>query len=435
MSSTPAADQPLVSSPEARNTRRKICILGASLDVGNRGVQALAVSLVRLSLERWPAAELSFLYEHDSGGTRQLIFGDGRVDIPVRNCRWSPRSKMAEHILVIVLLAVLHRLGIRGPARGNPWLSTLLDADFVGDIRGGDSFSDTYGLWRFLAGSLPLLSVAFLGRPYTMLPQTYGPFRSAVSRGVGRYLLRRARSILTRDRSCDRIVRELCGRSTDYCPDVAFALQAERPEEPHSTPDGLVLDGCEFVIGLNVSGLLYMGGYTGRNMFGLRADYREVIDLLAEELLRSTTAKLLLVPHVFGSEQEQAACASILRSLGDRHSGRVFAITGALNERELKWTIGRTQLFIGSRMHACIAALSQNVPCVGLAYSDKFRGVFASVGAGDTVVDLRQAEPANVISKTISAVHCRADLQRALEARMPAILGLIERTFADLLPT
>jgi polysaccharide pyruvyl transferase WcaK-like protein len=170
-------------------------------------------------------------------------------------------------------------------------------------------------------------------------------------------------------------------------------------------------------------------------MFGLRADYRELIDHLAEELLRSTTAKLLLVPHVFGSEQEEAACSSILLSLGDRHSGRVFAITGALNERELKWTIGRTQLFVGSRMHACIAALSQCVPCVGLAYSDKFHGVFASAGVGDAVVDLRQAEPADVLSKTISAIHCRANLQKELGTRMPAVQSLIGRAFTDLLPT
>ena len=45
-----------------------------------------------------------------------------------------------------------------------------------------------------------------------------------------------------------------------------------------------------------------------------------------------------------------------------------------------KAVIGQCDFFIGSRMHACIAALSQGVPCVGVAYSMKFAGVFDTVG-------------------------------------------------------
>ena len=104
------------------------------------------------------------------------------MDVEVVNYRQSPRARLSEHILVIVLLAALHRVGIREPARHNRWLRSLLDAELIGEIRGGDSFSDIYGLWLFVLGCLPLLSVSLLGRPYVMLPQTYGPFRHALSR-------------------------------------------------------------------------------------------------------------------------------------------------------------------------------------------------------------------------------------------------------------
>jgi polysaccharide pyruvyl transferase WcaK-like protein len=40
-------------------------------------------------------------------------------------------------------------------------------------------------------------------------------------------------------------------------------------------------------------------------------------------------------------------------------------------------------------MHACISALSQGIPTVGIAYSKKFKGVFDSVNSADLVVDAR----------------------------------------------
>jgi hypothetical protein len=39
----------------------KICVQGAAFDIGNMGVNALAVGTVRALLQRWPAAEVFFL--------------------------------------------------------------------------------------------------------------------------------------------------------------------------------------------------------------------------------------------------------------------------------------------------------------------------------------------------------------------------------------
>ena len=410
-----------------------ISVLGASLDVGNRGVLALGVSLADLFARLRPPSPINFHYWNSIGGKRRLA-GEPPVDVHVHNCRRSLTSAPAEHIGVILFLAFLYRLGIRSPARQNGWLRSLLDAEFIGDIRGGDSFSDIYGFRRFVEGCLPLLSAALLGCRYTLLPQTYGPFRLPLSRWLATLLLRQAATVLTRDRNCEEIVRRLSGRMASFCPDVAFTLQAMRPEHISFTPGNFDLGGRHLLVGVNVSGLLFMGGYTRRNMFALRSDYREMIGGLVDRLLASTTARVLLVPHAFDSEREEEACSSILVSAGSRYPGRVFMLTTALTEREIKWLIGRTDFFVGSRMHACIAALSQGVPAIGLSYSNKFLGVFESAGVGESVIDLRQTEGSQVIEQTMAALTRRTDIARQLQIRVAAIKEEIVSVFDDLLP-
>jgi len=96
--------------------------------------------------------------------------------------------------------------------------------------------------------------------------------------------------------------------------------------------------------------------------------------------------------------------------------------------------IGRTNFFVGSRMHACIAALSQCVPAVGLAYSDKFLGVFESAGVGESTIDLRKASVDEVIDQTLAAFNRRADLQGRLREQIAGVRGEVTRTFRALAP-
>ncbi len=205
------------------NQFSRVSIFGASLDTGNRGVNALGESVEHLIRGLEPRASATFHYYAQTGGRRH--------GVSVLNCRLSPRSRPAEHIGAILIAALLYRLGLKWPARRNPWLSALLEASFIADIRGGDSLSDIYGLRRFLIGSLPLLSVMLLGRPYVLLPQTYGPFRTRTARWLAALMLRRAREVWTRDRRSVPIVEELAGRTARVSPDVAFMLKPAQPAE------------------------------------------------------------------------------------------------------------------------------------------------------------------------------------------------------------
>ena len=132
-------------------TMRKVCILGASLQTGNMGVSALAASLVKLIKEVQPEAEISFFLGSRTTEPQKLILAGRPIEIGVINYRMSPKAKLREHLAWLFLMAVLYRVvpvesWKESILRSNRRLDALKRADFVGNISGGDSFSDIYGV-------------------------------------------------------------------------------------------------------------------------------------------------------------------------------------------------------------------------------------------------------------------------------------------------
>jgi polysaccharide pyruvyl transferase WcaK-like protein len=177
------------------------------------------------------------------------------------------------------------------------------------------------------------------------------------------------------------------------------------------------------IVGLNVSGLLLMGGYSRRNMFGLRSDYRELIRDLIHFLISEKQLSVLLVPHVFSREPESdvIACEEFFGSLGDKYKGRLGILRGQYNQNEIKFVIGQCNFLIGARMHACIAAVSQSVPAICMAYSDKFIGVMETIGIEDIVVDARKLDKSDMLRAIGRTIDKRAEVCRLLQSRMPGV--------------
>jgi polysaccharide pyruvyl transferase WcaK-like protein len=320
-------------------------------------------------------------------------------------------------------------------------LKEIIEIDIVADITGGDSFSDIYGMRRFVLGFLRKWLVLLYGKKLIMLPQTYGPFKGTLTKTMAKYIMRRASVIYSRDRSGVSYVRELLNNrnfenKVRFVPDVAFVLDSHKPENIDIGLLETVRAKDSVVIGLNVSGLLYNRGHIMNEMFGLKTDYRQLVYQLARLLLKNDKVKLLLVPHVLPPApaviNDAVACLELYKQLGREHPGRKFLVKGKYDQGEIKYIIGLCDFFIGSRMHACIAALSQCIPTVGIAYSDKFRGVFESVGVGYCVADARNMDIKGVFEIIESAYNKRVEIQKYLHKRAPSNIKAVLSIFNEL---
>jgi polysaccharide pyruvyl transferase WcaK-like protein len=427
--------------------RRKIILLGATFATGNMGVHALTVGSITAALEESPSAEIYLL---DYGKKREIYevqLGLRTISVPLLNMRFSKKIYLSNNVAVLLALAVLLKIipfgGLRAKfRRSNPFLRQIAEAETIGSIAGGDSFSDIYGVQRLLYCCLPQLLVLLSGRRMVLLPQTLGPFKGRLARILAKYILKRADLVYSRDRRGLEEMKALLGRDFDdmkfrFCYDLGFVVDSRRPG--HMNLDGLKegAQGRPFVVGLNVSGLLYMGGYTQHNMFQLKIDYKSLVDSLIRSLVEKYKASVLLVPHVFGpksqnAESDQAVSEEIYKELSSKYENKLFLAPGNYCVNEIKYIIGLCDFFIGSRMHACIAALSQNIPTVSIAYSEKFKGVMETIGVDNYVADPRIMNQKEIFEVIDRAWEERIKIRQHLEKKMPEVKAAVFNLFKEI---
>lgn len=440
----PAARDTHDSQPVSPAGAVTVCVLGASFDTGNLGVSALAESSVKCILARWPNARVCLVGSSREKGTHTLGLNGRDVHVEKLPIRFCKNLFLSCHYGIIAFYAMLLRVlplaAVRGwIGRRNRTMKTLLDATLFVDISGGDSFSDIYGMRRFTLAFLIRLLPLLLGKDLVMFPQTYGPFKRKRAKRMARYILKRSKRIYSRDKAGLEYVQDLLGemdakKRLRFSHDVAFLLD---PQAPPSLEVGELSNhrtDTSVVVGLNVSGLIYYGGYTGGNEFGLNVDYQGLIHRLVESLLEREDTLLLLVPHVIPAsdyggnvENDLSACIDVHKRFAKTHANRTFVASGRYDQCQVKYIIGMCDFFIGTRMHSCIAALSQCIPAVGLAYSKKFAGVFETVGVEQLVVDLRSTDSDTAIAAIDRALQSRRSVVEHLEETIPAVKrGVLE---------
>jgi polysaccharide pyruvyl transferase WcaK-like protein len=120
----------------------------------------------------------------------------------------------------------------------------------------------------------------------------------------------------------------------------------------------------------------------------------------------------------------------MFRELQLGREGRLFLLSGDFDQHEIKYVIGRCDFFIGARMHACIAALSQAVPAIGLAYSRKFIGVMESIECGELTADLRELDNDGVMETVRRIFASRGRIHHCLQSRMPDVRAKVLELFS-----
>ena len=348
----------------------KIGLLTNSVISANYGVNALSLSNILLIEQTCKDLNIKHKY---------IIFGD--VSEIKRQLR------IVKHVdgLKEIEIDIVPELEFRKINSIISFGKNIKKCDIIFDTSGGDSYSDIYGNTRMLHQFVPKCIALLLRKRLVLTPQTIGPFKNPIWKKLCKVQLRKCVSVFARDNKSYLLGKDDFKLTNIYeVTDMAMVLPykaQEKSNKPH------------FQIGLNVSGLLYNGGYTGDNQFGLKVNYTTLIDDLVEMLTNELACDVYLVPHVIttGSESDNEVCEELKEKFPKLNYDGIF--DGPI---EAKSFISTMDLFIGSRMHSTIAAISSGVPVIPLSYSRKFEGLFESIGY-EECINLRELDESIIL--------------------------------------
>lgn len=332
----------------------KICLAWHNLNSNNYGVSALAIAQIALLLEAAKRANVDICM--DTCGTP--FVSELKIKEEVEN-RFNIKLEHKNYTLRDLVSKLAH-------IDFSP-LSIFKKYDIVMDIGEGDSFTDIYGMKRFALFCLTKYLVLKSGKKLVLSPQTIGPFNKGISKIVAKYLMVGADAVFSRDHKSTQFVKDM-GINCVEVSDVAFTLPYDKKEKQNNT------------VGINISGLLWNGGYSGKNQFGLTVDYPTFVKKMVSEF-RSRGKVVHLIGHVIADnipvEDDYRVCLEIKQLFAD--DTNVIVAPKFCSPIEAKSYMSQLEFFTGSRMHATIGSLSSGVVTVPIAYSRKFSGVFGSL--------------------------------------------------------
>lgn len=296
--------------------------------------------------------------------------------------------------------------------------------DIIFDIGEGDSFADIYGIRRFRKINASKKILRLLGKKTVLLPQTIGPFASKEAKRDGRISIKKSHLVLTRDKQSYDYVHELLPEKEVYeLIDVAFFM-------PYKTEDK---KASKIKIGINISGLLWSGGYTQDNQFSLQTNYRELMHNIIKYFLQNDQHEINFVGHVLSQDSQLLDDdLKISHELKEVYPAAIVAplFTSPI---EAKSFISNMDFFTGARMHSCIAAYSTGVPVYPLAYSRKFNGLFGETLSYSYYGDLVHSDTDTVFENMKTVFNQRLRIKEQIKDTLQTYVSRKELELINLM--
>lgn len=394
-----------------------IILSNCSTVSGNRGCVALSISSMFIIDDILSKKKISYcFYLPQSGHTEYKEY-----EVKVNN-------KILKYTAIPDISCYSLKSIIKNIIRFKQFLYTskiYKQVDYIFDIGQGDSFADIYGKrrfdWIFAQYKLGLR----YNKPYCILPQTIGPFKDKRIEKQAIEGVMCAKCVMVRDKqSFDYVKRMLPNKEVYEIIDVAFFMPYVKK----------VFDSSFIHVGLNISALLWHGGYTRDNQFGLKSDYQKLIRDIIKYFLGLNNVKLHLIPHVVSGERDVENDYSISYVLYEEfnHPNLILAPL-FLDPIIAKGYIAGMDFFMGARMHSTIAAFSSGVPVVPMAYSRKFNGLFSDTLDYQYIVDMKIKSLDESLAKIIEAFNQRVSLCQKINQKNNTIVKCRKDILDDIL--
>jgi len=386
-----------------------VAVIGSALS-GNKGASAMLESAVQTLGDRL-------------GDVRFTLFSmypdEDRAQNPYENLQIVPASPKQLGV-TINLLGLLYRIlpPLRPLLRSrSKAIRALTDASVLLD-QGGITFTD--GREKFLLYNVAsILPAMFVKTPVFKCAQAVGPFRNPVNRAASKTFLPRVRTLVTRGRITHDYAEGLGLTNLVAGADYAFSLDLSGTEESEVAQwfDLGFFDGPD-VVGVSPSVVLR------KKVDGRGDDYVAQVVAFIDGLV-AEGRRVLLVPHSVrtGTDKTHNNDLPLCTEIHDRLASRegVLFLDRELTSQQLRYLIGRCDLFVASRFHAMVSSLAMAVPTLVIGWSHKYKEVLEMFELEDWAFGHDKLSDTYLQERFEALADARDDVKRRLDAHLPEV--------------
>lgn len=367
----------------------KILITGAfsSLNKGDEARVRSTTNSIRSFLDD---VDFGFLSAHPSLDKR--IYDDLELDIVNQyEKEYTNRSFLitllkSRELLSRIPQAMFWRISNK---TGNKFLKEFIKYDVFLDLS-GESLSDYFGQINLFFCLYQIYLGILLRKSVVIYAQSIGPFDDVIGRRAASYVLNRVNLITVRDEESLKNLQkyEITKPPIYLTADPAFNLMPASSERISSilNEENININHC--LIGVSISRGSFKRSISEKN--NLDDQYKEYIQTMSrviDYVIEKLNAEIIFIPHVIApTEDDRLVYNQIYKKVYNKEHFKM--LLGNYTSEELKGVIGNCDLFISSRMHPIIAALSMNVPTIAISYSHKMPSLMHMVGQDAFVFDL-----------------------------------------------
>lgn len=366
---------------------KKFLISGV-FDTRNNGCWVMANTTI-INLKKYYGDDVSykFILSRDNLDIQRLNLGSNEfVNSPILSYPFSRGMGLYIKLTVMIMpvLAMLYKYTKLTVLWGD-YIRSIAEADLLIDIS-GDSFSKDYKDC-ILELCIPLFTAYLLRTKYCLLAQSIGILGESKRFSFFKFFLKNAAFVTAREMVTYKYLKSVySGKNLSLTADLSFLQKTEQA-------DTTMLATDKQIVGISISELSKK--YIDESSSVFVNDFADFCDRLVEK-----NYKLIFVPHVAMAIVNDADIARLIVSKMMNNSTDCVEI---LNDQyvgsEYKYLIGKFDFFIGARMHATLAALSQTIPTITLVYNHKTIGINGKfLKQNDYLIDIRGRKSSDIIS-------------------------------------
>jgi colanic acid/amylovoran biosynthesis protein len=408
----------------------KILLINVHSDE-NAGDAILTKIAVEQLEQAFPGCDITIVMnDPTSHQGREKVIGSSQTWIketfPDRPARWRTGS-----LIWLVIISILIGISIRFFKRPSIWLAprrwralfqAYLECDLVVSNPGGFFYSSGKLGISLLYNVYTLALARLMNKPFYLLPQSIGPFNNKKDEFLIRMILKHARIIMVREPVSLEKLRNtgLKHPRLLLIPDIALTFRGEGAQ---SALEWLEKKGLKQDEPKPRLGITAINWEVENIRFHNQKCYEEALEAAARFFIEKTNGEVFLFTQVLGPTlgQDDRIPARRLHGMLSDHKKFVHLIDESLSPSLKLSLYGEMDIFIGTRLHSAIFALSGGTPVLAIGYQYKTSGIYQMLGMEKWNIAIEDVNSDRLTQLLADLWEERANVSRQIRKTYPEL--------------